>query len=69
MNRYEALRCSRELTQEQVADGSGVSRGTIIRLENLANPRPSHKVARALAEFYGVTVADLVGVDAQADAA
>lgn len=69
MNRYERLRCDRELTQEQVAEGSGVSRGTVLRLENLANPKPSHKVARALAEFYGITVEALIGVDEQKDAA
>jgi transcriptional regulator with XRE-family HTH domain len=68
VNRFEQLRCERELTQEQVAAGSGVSRGTVLRLENLRDPKPSHATARALADFYGITVPALLGTDEQAAA-
>lgn len=60
MNRLEQLRYERGLTQRQVAEGAGVSRTTVNRLERAANPKPHAAVAHALARFYGVSVTDLL---------
>lgn len=68
MNRFEQLRYERNLTQEQVAAGAGISRGTVLRLEQLREPKPTAKVANALAAFYGITVAELLGIDDKAAA-
>lgn len=63
MNRFEELRYERGLTQQQVADGAGISRGTVIRLERSRRPKPTAGVAKALAEFYEITLGDLLPVD------
>ncbi len=68
MNRFKLLRYERGLTQEQLADGAGIARGTVIRLENLSEPMPSAEVALALSKFYGMPMATLLGSDEEAAA-
>ena len=58
MNRFLALRYERGITQAQLAKGAGVSRGTLWAIER--GTTPSAPVAKALADYYGVTVADLL---------
>jgi transcriptional regulator with XRE-family HTH domain len=67
MNRITLLRYERGLSRAQVGRAVGVSAkqlGLIERGE--AVPRPA--TAKALANFYGVTVAELLGVDPNGDA-
>lgn len=66
LNRFERLRYERGLTQQEVADGAGISRGTVMRLEQLRNAKPTAHVANALARFYGLTVSELLS-DAPVD--
>jgi len=63
MNVFERLRYEKGLTQREVAVGAGISRATVIRLEQLREPKPSVPVARALAVFYEVPLADLLPTD------
>lgn len=63
MNRFELMRYERGLTQQEVAEGAGVSRPTVMRLEQLREPKPTVRVAKALADFYGMTVAEFLGLD------
>jgi transcriptional regulator with XRE-family HTH domain len=67
MNRFEHLRYERGLTQQQVADGAGISRGTVIRLEQSRYPKPTATVANALADFYGLPITDLMPLDPDHD--
>jgi transcriptional regulator with XRE-family HTH domain len=69
MNRFEQLRYERGLTQRQVADGAGISRGTVIRLERSRNPKPTAPVANALAAFYELAITDLMPLDPHEKAA
>lgn len=62
MNLFKLLRYERGLTIGEVASGAGVSRPTISALEAAEQPKPSAPVARALADFYGISVAELLGV-------
>lgn len=63
MNRYELLRYERGLTRNEVAEQSGVPLRTVRALENGQSNRPSAPTAKALADFYGITVAELLGID------
>lgn len=63
MNRYELMRYERGLTRARVARESGVSVTTIIGLEDGSVAKPSAPTAAALARVYGMTVAQLLGVD------
>ena len=60
MSRLKLMRYSAGLTIAQVVERTGISERTLYRLENGARPSPA--AAKALADFYGVTVADLLGV-------
>lgn len=62
MNRLELLRYERGLTRRDVSEGSGVPERTVRHVEREAH-RPSPKTAKALADFYEITVAELLGVD------
>jgi DNA-binding XRE family transcriptional regulator len=66
MNRLEQFRYERGLTQQEVASGAGISRQTVVSLEQRAEPKPSVVVAGKLAEFYGLTVSELLGLDVAA---
>ncbi len=66
MNRFERLRYERGLTQAQVEEGSGVPVRTVRSLEGPDAPlRPSAPTVKALADFYGVSVAELLGLPEQ----
>lgn len=60
MNRYKRIRYEAGLTISEVSRGSGVSRPTVTSLEE-SDKVPSAPVAKALADFYGVSVQQLVG--------
>lgn len=62
MNRFKALRYERGLTITDVAKGAQISRPTVYALEQ-SDAVPSAPVAKALADFYGVTVAELLGAN------
>jgi transcriptional regulator with XRE-family HTH domain len=62
VNRLQQLRYERGLTQQQVADGSGVSQRTLVRLERDAQ-RPSARIAKRLADYFGVQVTDLMPIE------
>lgn len=62
MNRFEQLRYERGETQREVAVGAGVSVSTIIRLER-SRSKPNAAVAKALADYFGVQVTDLMPLD------
>ena len=62
MNRWELIRFEKGFTHRQVAEGSGVSLSTVIRLERNGQ-KPGAGTVKALADFYGVSVADLLGLE------
>lgn len=59
INPYELLRHEHGLSVDEVAEGSGLSSRTIIRLER-GPVRPNAKTIKALADFYKVPVASLM---------
>lgn len=63
MKRLELLRYERGHELAVVAKGIGVSRQTLSRLEDGSTAKPNAKTAKALADFYGITVAELLGLD------
>jgi transcriptional regulator with XRE-family HTH domain len=67
MRPVELLRYERGLSREQVAIGSGVPARTIRAVER-ETQRPTPKTAKALADFYGVSVSQILGLE-QKDAA
>lgn len=60
-NRIAELRKDRELTIQQVADGIGVSNGTISRYEK-GTREPKLETWVKLADFFGVSVSYLQGI-------
>lgn len=62
MNRLRLLRFERGLRMDDVAEGTGLTRQTLRRLESGETTEPSAATAKALADFYGVSVAELLGV-------
>lgn len=63
MNYGEALRYQREaakLTQRQLAKETGINQANISRWEN-GEVLPNIDVCVKLAEFYGITVDELIG--------
>lgn len=54
------LRVERGLTQQQVADKSGLSRQTVARLEQKDDIEPNAPTIKKLADAYGVRVDQLV---------
>jgi transcriptional regulator with XRE-family HTH domain len=65
MNRYELLRYERGLTQGQVAEGSGIPVRTVRSLEEIGH-RPSAPTAKALADFYEISIQELLGLESEA---
>jgi transcriptional regulator with XRE-family HTH domain len=66
-NRLRRLRFERGMTINEVADGAGVSRATIMRLE--AGGAPTARIAKALADFYDIAVVDLLAPEPEPKAA
>jgi transcriptional regulator with XRE-family HTH domain len=62
MNRFERLRFERGLTQAEVATGAEISIRTVIRLER-EERKPSAAIVKALADFYEIPVAELLGLE------
>jgi transcriptional regulator with XRE-family HTH domain len=60
-NRIKALRCAKNLTQEQIAEQIGVSRQKIARIESGAN-NITLDILSKLAEVLDVTVGDITKV-------
>lgn len=56
--RIEAYRRARDLTQSQLADAVGVTRQTIISLEN-GRYKASLVLAHKLAQFFEVTIEEI----------
>lgn len=61
-NRIKELRRSREITQEEFADYLGVSYQSVSRWENSVC-YPDMELLPVMADFFGVTVDSLMGVD------
>lgn len=66
MNRLKLMRYERGLTQAEVAQACGIAVGTLKALERGGTTEPHAPTAKAVADFYGVTVADLLGVKEKA---
>ena len=64
-DKLKALRKGRKLTQDQVADHFGCSRGAISNFE-IGKRKPDIKLLQAFAEFYGVPL-DYFGAQTQKD--
>lgn len=63
MNRFERMRYEKGLAIVDVAEGSGLTRQTVRAVEGLAEgEHPIAPTAKALADFYDVSVADLLGL-------
>ena len=63
MNRIKLMRYERGLTRSAVAEDAGVPERTLRAIESGETAQPSAPHAKALADFYGVTVAELLGID------
>ncbi len=57
-NRIKVLRAERDLTQDQLAKGVGVTRQTIIALES-DKYNPSIELAFKIARFFNATIEDV----------
>lgn len=64
-DKLKTLRKGRKLTQDQVAERFGLTRGAISNFE-INKRRPDIKLLQAFAEFYGVPL-DYFGTQAQKD--
>jgi transcriptional regulator with XRE-family HTH domain len=62
VNRYRLMRFERGLTLDQLSEATGVSPRTLLRLER-DQTMPAATTAKALADFYGLTVAELLGLE------
>jgi transcriptional regulator with XRE-family HTH domain len=69
LNRFYAIRAERGLTQEEVAEGAGLTRQTVMGLETRVTPRPHADTITKLARFYDVPVAELLGIPSESSAA
>lgn len=63
MNNIKKHRGSLGLSQQQLADKIGVSRATIIGLENYDNIYLSIETAKKLSELFNCSIVDVYGVD------
>lgn len=61
MNRNRLHRYERGLTADVVTQGAGISAKTLRSFEN--GEPVSAPTAKSLADFYGITVAELLGVE------
>lgn len=55
------LRESRGMTRRQVEDATGISQGSIWRLEADEDSNPALSTVTALADLYEVNIAELIG--------
>lgn len=62
MNRLRLLRFERGLSQGDVSAAAGVSQQTLSALEH-GHREPSAETAKALADFYEVPVAEILGLE------
>ena len=62
MNRLKELRKSKKITQRELADVLGVTKGTILKWEQEKNQIKSEK-AQQLADYFGVSVGYLLGYE------
>ena len=62
MNRLKELRKEKKLTQKELADKINVSKITVLRWENGERQIKPDK-AQALADFFGVSIAHLLGYE------
>jgi transcriptional regulator with XRE-family HTH domain len=67
INRLFEVRTQRELTQQQVADLTGVSRVTVGRLDRDRKYRPKGKTMQDLARGLGMRIGDLFDDDELGD--
>lgn len=67
MNRFGRLRYERGLTLREVAEGSGVSMSTVIRIEG--DQKPGAATVKSLADYYKVQVSDLLPAEPDTKAA
>jgi transcriptional regulator with XRE-family HTH domain len=61
MNRLRQLRYEKGVGLAEVAIAANVARQTLGRLENDVTTSPSASTAKALAEYYGISVPQLMG--------
>lgn len=61
MNRFIALRYRRGITQTDLVEATGISRGTIYNLEQGGTPSPP--IAKKLADFYGLSLDQILGIE------
>lgn len=59
--KIKELREKRKMTQTQLSEKSGVSRATIIKLENEENPEVEVGTLKSLASALGVKIQSLFG--------
>ena len=58
--RIKTLRLERQLTLDEVASKSGLSKGLLSKLENAVEPNPSLSTLYKVSEALGVTLSDLL---------
>ena len=63
MNRLKLLRYERGVDLTEVAEATGVTRQTLGRWEAGSTVQPNASTAKAIADYYGITVAELLGVE------
>ncbi|MEY8461005.1 helix-turn-helix transcriptional regulator [Eggerthellaceae bacterium 24-137] len=59
--KLRGLRESKGLTRRQVEDATGISQGTLWRIERRGVENPNFKTLSALAEFYEVPIDEIIG--------
>jgi transcriptional regulator with XRE-family HTH domain len=67
MTRLKLLRYERGLTRAEVVAATGVPLGTLQKLEDGHSSEPTAPVAKKLADFYELTVAQLLGLEPNGD--
>jgi transcriptional regulator with XRE-family HTH domain len=58
--RIRTLRAERQMTLDDLAKKSGLSKGLLSKLENLTDSNPSLETLHKIAEAFGVTLSDLL---------
>lgn len=63
MNHFELLRYERGLTRSEVSAETGIPESTLRTFEDGTTVKPRAPHAKTLADFYGVSVVELLGLD------